>query len=143
MTVIDDLSSDHNSVKIVLDFYTRYGTRKKKFINYKKAGWNRFRNVISKELMINSSSKDRREIDIGVDLLLGTVNKAKLMGIPIVKCTDRHRPLPLYTKRMIKTRTNLQRIFQRINSDEIRIIKNKIANKINRIINKLENLNWD
>ena len=37
LTVINDLSSDHNPVKIVLDFDTRYETRVKEFINYKKA----------------------------------------------------------------------------------------------------------
>ena len=44
---------------------------------------------------------------------------------------------------MIKTRNSLRRIYQRLNSDEVRIIKNKLANKIKREINEFENLNWD
>ena len=143
VTVIDELSSDHNPIKIILDFDAEYEVREKQYINYKKADWIRFRNIINKELVINSSFKDRTEIDTGVDLLLDTIDKAKSMGIPIVKCTDRHKPLPLYIKKMIKTRNSLRRIFQRTNSSEVRKIKNKLANKIDREIKKFENLNWD
>ena len=68
-------------------------------MNYKIADWDRFRNVISKKLVINSSFKDRREIDTGVELLLSTINKAKLVGILTMKCTDRHKFLPQYIKK--------------------------------------------
>ena len=142
LNVVDDLSSDHNPVKITLDKNVGILKHTRSLLNYKSADWSKFRSILGSELILDRYLETKHDLDRSVDVLLGSIKEATNKAILRKHCKLKHIPLPPYIRNLIKYRNALRKLYQKTLSNNVRKIKNKLSNKITKEIASFENKNW-
>ena len=143
LEILDKLNSDHLPVKIGLVNSDKMHCLEKTFFNYKKANWKIFRDIVNENLTINQRIKSINDIETSIGNLVTVISNASSKAIPIVKGTGgKHHILPPNIKALITARYKLRKLWQRTGNNEVRKIKNKLSNTINKKIAEFNNNNW-
>ena len=115
----------------------------KTFFNYKKANWKIFRDIVNENLTSNQRIESINDIETSIGNLVTVISNASSKAIPIVKGTGgKHHILPPNIKALINARRKLRKLWQRTDSNEVRKIKNKLSNTINKKIAEYNNNKW-
>ena len=75
--------------------------------------------------------------------MVGAIHKAMAESIPQIHISKNSNSIPVNIKNLIKVRNNLRKFFQRTKSQEIKKIKNKLSNIINKKLTKHNNETWN
>lgn len=94
INTINDLDSDHLPIVLEVKYRSDIDHKKKTFLKYKDADWNKFEVIINDELVIKSNLKITDSIDRNVVDLTNLIKKAIDLAIPKIEYTPNHTPLP-------------------------------------------------
>ena len=140
--MLNELNSDHLPVLIALDKIPKIETSVQSYLNYKKANWHKYREIINKNLKLSGSIISRTDVDRAVVELATLIQKAALATIPNSKVDRNFQFISNEIKSMIKTRNKLRRICQRTGNQKYLSIKNKLTNLIKRKMTAFSNESW-
>ncbi|CAD6232618.1 GSCOCG00006977001-RA-CDS, partial [Cotesia congregata] len=140
---INDLDSDHLPLILTLNQTNTIKLDTKTVLNYKKANWQQFREIINDSIIINSNINSKEKIDKCIKNLTNTINDAISIAIPEIEITAKIKPLPDHIILLIKNRNKLRRQYQRTGNKLIKIQKETLAQNIKQLITEHRNDQWD
>ena len=112
MTVLHELSSDHNPVTIELGAQ-QVNEIEKVGLDYKKANWKAFRQRLNQEITINSKINTTEQIEKEVQQLTNRIQNAVAETIPTKPLKAMQDEIPEHIKEMIRKRNKTRKCWQK------------------------------
>ena len=80
--ILNELNSEQCPVLLAMNSNAKLTTETKKYPNYKKANWDRFRHYINKNLVLSGGLKSIEDIDLEVCKIVGPIQNAIKKSVP-------------------------------------------------------------
>ena len=137
---INDLDSDHHPIIKTLS-KTEITVKRRKFLNYKNADWDKYTNYITKHLNMEYKLPEKESINHAVATLTKTINEAAAAAIPLI--TAKTKPMKLLEEMEISNRNKIRRVYQKTRKRPYKILLNYFDKKIFKMIFSVANERWE
>lgn len=137
---LDGLDSDHIPVMIDFDNITEIVV--KKFYNFSKANWNKFRQSFDSKHAIDNNLKTIKQIEKSVKKITDNIQSSIKESIPYSK-PNQEQFFNQEIKNLIAKRNRFRRIHQRTGDIKIKQIKNNLTNEIKLKISQFKKDSWN
>lgn len=140
--VLDELDSDHNPVLLHLNSKIKVDLEKQ-FLNYKKADWNRFRDLINSNLTVRYKLHDKKSIKAAISNLTNIISSALNEAIPRVKNTGKRYKFNSEVISLIRDRNKLRKTYQKTGDYNLKTQQNLLTNQIHQLQRNIQNEKWN
>lgn len=135
---LDELDSDHKPVIFKIK-NTNVDNNTQEKLNYKKADWDKYRQYLNDNIVLNPHLHTTTEIDKSVETLTQTIQDAIHNSIPKLKINPNTQTLPDRIKELIKIRNKVNKKYQKTRIIKYKIEKNQITFEIKNQIKSFHN----
>ena len=143
LEALNELDSDHSPLILELDSGNLKNEVDKKFLNYKEANWNKFRQIIQNKLTVNSKLANKLEIDQTTEKLTRIINEAIRVSIPEHSFERKQKPLSGEIRKTIKSRNLVRKLHQKTGYMPYKKLRNKLRNIVRTKIKQERNKEWE
>lgn len=110
--------------------------------NYAEANWKLFKYELNKNIILPPILETVNDINKAVDNITTLIQNASKAAIPLRKQRTIEDNLPDNIKILISQRNHIRKKWQQSRSDQLRILKNHLSNKVRLLINNHKNEAW-
>lgn len=143
VNALNELDSDHLPITIEFEKRQKITNDRIPRLDYKKADWTKFRQLINTELSINSELKTTIDIDQAASNITNMIKKAINYAIPTIQSDTKYKPLPDDILKLIKQRNNFRRAYQRTGRASFKTLMSNYSRDIKKAIKEHNNKTWD
>lgn len=142
MEVLQEIDSDHRPVEITINTETQLSEKKnKKYKNYKKADWTKFRKTLQEKIQLKRDLKTPDEIDRTIAEITKIIQAAQEEAIPNFKNTI--EDIPPEITNLIRERNTARRQVQRNPTEGNKQALENAKRKLKQTIFQVNNKKWE
>ncbi|KAG5670078.1 hypothetical protein PVAND_000363 [Polypedilum vanderplanki] len=137
-----DLTSDHRAVTFTIDASVELDFRPKTFLDFSKANWNKFQDLIHNNLDTSYQMTEKQHIDDYINQFTKTILDAQHKAVPHKTCSNYKLNLPDDLIEKIKIKNTMKRRWQRSRDVTLKAQVRFLERLIKVRVNLVRNENW-